>query len=87
MDRAAKYNDKMSKRYQEYVLPRTHARRAQFLLPLRADSWAALPSLYNRSPFGGVDLWLILGLAAFIIPFGGLALGLATGAIHTPAQY
>ena len=38
---------------------------------------------YEQSAFGGVDLWFVLGLLAFLIPFGGLALGLATGAIHT----
>jgi hypothetical protein len=30
-----------------------------------------------------VDLWFVLGLAVFVVPFGGLALGIATGAIHT----
>ena len=63
---------------------------------------------YEKSPYGGVDVWLImgaccpaaaqtsllrrvtsralrraLGILAFVVPFGGLAVGLATGAIHT----
>ena len=56
---------------------------------------------YEKSPYGGVDVWLIMGAAsllrastplldvmragilAFVVPFGGLAVGLATGAIHT----
>lgn len=37
---------------------------------------------YATSPFGGVDLWLILAVTAFVLPFGVLAVGLATGAIH-----
>ena len=38
---------------------------------------------YEKSAFGGVDIWFILGLAVFVVPFGGLAIGMATGAIHT----
>ena len=38
---------------------------------------------YEKSPYGGVDVWLIMGILAFVVPFGGLAVGLATGAIHT----
>jgi hypothetical protein len=38
---------------------------------------------YEKSAFGGVDLWLVLGILAFVLPFGGIAVGLATGAIHT----
>jgi hypothetical protein len=30
-----------------------------------------------------VDIWFILGLAVFAVPFGGLVVGLATGVIHT----
>jgi uncharacterized membrane protein len=30
-----------------------------------------------------VDIWFILGLCVFVVPFGGLAVGIATGAIHT----
>ena len=36
---------------------------------------------YEKSAFGGVDIWFILGLAVFVVPFGGLAVGLATGVI------
>ena len=38
---------------------------------------------YERSAFGGVDVWLVLGLMVFFVPFGGLAVGYATGYIHT----
>ena len=38
---------------------------------------------YEKSAFGGVDVWLILGLMVFVVPFGGLAVGYATGYIHT----
>lgn len=43
-----------------------------------------MASRYDKSPFGGVDVWFLLGLSVFLVPFGGLAVGLATGAIHTP---
>lgn len=38
---------------------------------------------YEDSAFGGVDVWLVMGVLAFLVPFGGLAVGVATGAIHT----
>ena len=38
---------------------------------------------YDESPFGGVDVWFVLGILAFVVPFGGLAVGLATGSIHS----
>ena len=38
---------------------------------------------YEKSAFGGVDIWFILGLAVFVVPFGGLAVGMATGVIHS----
>ena len=38
---------------------------------------------YEKSAYGGVDVWLVMGILAFLVPFGGLAVGLATGAIHS----
>jgi len=39
---------------------------------------------YEDSPFGGVDIWLILGLAVFIVPVLGVGLGVAGGYINLP---
>ena len=44
---------------------------------------AKMAARYEKSPYGGIDLWLILGVVSFALPFGGLAVGLMTGAIHT----
>jgi hypothetical protein len=95
VDRAVKYNEKMGKRYEEcvrtrarpyHVCPRTIVLSARRML---TPSWPCTVSQHTtiRSPFGGVDLWFVLGLAAFLVPFGGLAVGLATGVIHTPANF
>jgi hypothetical protein len=29
-----------------------------------------------------VDVWFVLGLAVFVVPFGGLLLGVMTGHVH-----
>ena len=96
MDRAIKYNDKMGKRYEECVCTRARSGGRCLLRLFGLDllccrvltpPCVSLSLNNNRSPFGGVDLWFVLGLAAFLVPFGGLAVGLATGAIHTPANF
>jgi len=46
----------------------------------RAQAWNA--KQLERE--GQVDFWILLGAAALLLPFGGLGLGFATGAIHVP---
>lgn len=43
---------------------------------------AQMEQRYEKSAFGGVDVWLIMGLAVFLVPLLGLAVGLQSGYIH-----
>jgi len=36
---------------------------------------------YEESAFGGVDIWLVMGLSVLLIPLLVLGVGIGTGAI------